>query len=319
METAYSLNSSSLPDVSVIVCTYNRCQSLADTLNALAQQSFDAARWELLVVNNNSKDATHEVVRSFQREYPNLACHYLFQPEQGLSHARNLGISQARGRLILFTDDDVLPEENWIEQFAHTVGEFDCDACGGYVAPIWEKKPPQWLTERFHGFLAIRMDEKGPHQLAAEDDPPFGANMGFKREVFERLGLFDTGLGRKGNVLAGGEEWDLFRRVIHAGGKVVYTPKMRVHHKVEAFRLRKQYFRRWRFQCSRNEAVSNPPAGFGLVFGAPRYLFAQLLRAAARTIAKSITRPADEAFRQEMIVWHFLGLISGCRQSRGRS
>jgi glycosyltransferase involved in cell wall biosynthesis len=306
------------PEVSVVVCTYNRCASLAETLTALAAQRGADRRWELLVVDNNSHDATASTVASFRRQNPALACRYLFQPQQGLSHARNLGIAEARGELILFTDDDVIVGTDWIATFIDTMQAFGCDACGGYVAPIWERPPPAWLSERFHGFLAIRMDESGPRRLGEQDEPPFGANMGFRRTVFERLGGFDTALGRKGRVLAGGEEWDLFRRVQASGGQVVYTPALRVQHKVEAFRLRKAYFRRWRYDASRGEALRTPTPG-RTAFGIPRFLFGQLLRAVLRTLRLHASAPADVAFRQEMIVWHFLGLMTGNRARSKRS
>ncbi len=302
------------PGVSVIVCTYNRCSSLADTLTALASQDLDTDRWELLVVDNNSRDDTRATVERFRLAHPALRCRYLFQPAQGLSHARNLGIAQAQGALIVFTDDDVLPEPDWLRRATALMESRDCAAFGGYIAPIWEHAPPRWLTERFHGFIAIRMDTRGPFELGEHDELPFGANMGFRREVFDRLGVFDTALGRKGNVLAGGEEWDLFRRVQASGGRIVYAPDIRVHHKVEAFRLRKSYFRRWRYQCSRNEALAAALPEGHRMFGVPRYLIMQLLRAAARTLSMTISRPADEAFRQEMIVWHFLGVIAGSRE-----
>lgn len=129
-------------EVSVIVCTYNRCQSLAATLGALAAQRLNPSRWELLVVDNNSLDATAPTVQAFQQQHPQLRCHYLFEAKQGLSHARNRGIACARSGLILFTDDDVMPEPDWIERFIETMATFDCDACGGHVAPLWEKTPP---------------------------------------------------------------------------------------------------------------------------------------------------------------------------------
>ncbi|MCQ9372921.1 glycosyltransferase [Methyloversatilis sp. XJ19-13] len=308
------------PDASVIVCTYNRCASLADTLAALAAQDVGTGQWELLVVDNNSRDDTRSTVERFCEAHPTLDCRYLFQPAQGLSHARNLGITEARGALIVFTDDDVLPEKDWLRRAMALMHSHDCAAFGGYIAPIWEHAPPAWLTERFHGFIAIRMDTRGPFELGEADELPFGANMGFRREVFDQLGMFDTALGRKGNVLAGGEEWDLFRRVQASGGRIIYAPDIRVHHKVEAFRLRKSYFRRWRYQCSRNEALSAPLPDANLLFGVPRYLIMQLLRAAARTLSMTLSRPADEAFRQEMIIWHFMGVISGSRQmSRSRT
>ena len=299
------------PRISVIVCTYNRCKSLLDTLRALAVQAFPTNDWELLIVDNNSKDDTANTVETFRTDNPHLHCRYLFQPRQGLSHARNLGIAEAHGELLLFTDDDVLPEADWIQQFYETMDRAGCDACGGYIAPIWENPPPLWLTSRFHGFLAILMDETGPRTLNSGDDPPFGANMGFKKNRVTQLGSFDTSLGRKGNVLAGGEEWDLFNKIQHAGGRVIYTPRMRVHHKVEAFRLKKAYFRRWRYQGSKNLALSAPPEGSNRLMGIPLYLFAQLLGSILSTARTHITRPPDEAFRQEMIIWHFLGLITG--------
>jgi glycosyltransferase involved in cell wall biosynthesis len=299
---------------SVIVCTYNRCASLSDTLHALSRQSVrDDTPWELIVVDNNSRDGTRKVVEDFARENATLRLKYLFEAKQGLSHARNTGISAAEGSFILFTDDDVLPEENWIQTLVDHMRASRCDACGGYIEPIWEERPPRWLTERFYGYLALRTDTVGPRIVNEADDPPFGANMAFRREVFERVGLFDTSLGRKGAVLVGGEEWDLFGRVLKSGGSVVYLPQARVRHKVEAFRVTKGYFRRWRFQASRGLAQRSPVAGARRLAGVPLYLFTQLASAAMKTLRYRILRPADEAFRQEIIVWHFLGLIAGSR------
>ncbi|MBZ8143864.1 glycosyl transferase family 2, partial [Rubrivivax gelatinosus] len=110
--------------------------------------------------------------------------------------------------------------------------------------------------------------------------------------------------------LAGGEEIDVLMRVVHDGGRVVYFPQARVRHKVEAFRLNKRYFRRWRYQCSRNEAAALPATGRRIA-GVPAYLLPQLARAVGKAAWMRLTSPADEAFRQEMIVWHFLGLVRG--------
>ncbi len=304
-------------EVSVVVCTYNRCASVAETIAALSRQVVRTdTRWELIVVDNNSTDRTRETVGQLASEPGSPEIRYAFEAQQGLSHARNHGIALARGELILFTDDDVIPEPDWVQTVADAMRDCGCDACGGYIAPIWEAEPPAWLTERFYGFLALKPDPNGPRILSAEEELPFGANMAFRREVFERVGLFDPGLGRMGNVLAGGEESDLFRRILGSGGSVMYFPQARVHHKVEAFRTRKRYFRRWRFQGSRNLASRGGIRGSARLNGVPLYIFGQLGRSVARALRYRISRPADEAFRQEMIVWHFLGLIAG---SWGRS
>ena len=304
-------------DATVIVCTYNRCKSLEDTLRAMQQQVVPPdISWELIVVDNNSSDGTQALVAEWQTRLPGLR--YQFEERQGLSYARNRGIEAANGALLLFTDDDVIPESDWVATVVRAMKLHGCDGLGGYIAPLWEETPPPWLTDKFHGFLAIRMDNHGPRLLEAEDDPPFGANMAFRREVFSRLGGFDVNRGHKGKVLAGGEEWDLFARLRDSGGKVVYIPAARVHHKVEAFRLNKRYFRRWRYQNSRNIGETQGVPGARTLLGIPPYLIAQTVKSGLRTVWGYVLLPSDEAFRTEMIAWHFLGLVAGLMQRSHR-
>ena len=299
-------------DASVVVCTYNRCESLADTLEAVSMQQVpESFRWELIVVDNNSRDSTKDTVERFQMSQPGLRVRYLFEKQQGLSHARNRGISAAEGEFVVFTDDDVLPEPDWLGKLVSGMREYDCAAAGGYIEPLWQAEPPPWLTERFYGFLALRTDCDGPKEVRSPNEMPFGASLAFARRIFAKIGVFDPQLGRKGNVLAGGEEIDALMRVVAHGERVMYFPQVRVRHKVEAFRLNKRYFRKWRYQGSVNEAATWTLPNGRQVAGVPLYLFPQLARAAWHSMTMRITRPADEAFRQEMIVWHFLGLIRG--------
>ena len=157
-------------DASIIVCTYNRAESLKDTLAALAKLDVLPTReWEVVIVDNNSRDHTRQVVEEMQRTWPRLR--YVFEPEQGLSHARNRGIAESNGEITLFTDDDVLPEPDWLETTLAGMTEYGADACGGYIAPIWETPPPAWLTERFYGFLAVRTDRTDDYPTASGYKP----------------------------------------------------------------------------------------------------------------------------------------------------
>lgn len=302
-------------DASIIVCTYNRAESLRDTLLALRAQNTSSGRsWEVLVVDNNSKDDTRQVIEDCQREWPLLR--YAFESKQGLSHARNLGIASSRGDVLLFTDDDVLPEPDWMEVTLAGLDKHQADACGGYIAPIWEVPPPAWLTERFYGFLAVRTERSDDYEITATTQTPFGANMAFRRAVIQKLGGFDTTRGRIGTVLAGGEDSELFERIIAAGHKTIFLGQSRVHHKVEAFRLTKQYLRRWRFEGSRNNASSLGMIGERRVFNIPLYVFPQLVRAVRRMLWGYISQPPDEAFHREMLVCHFLGTMQGLYRAR---
>lgn len=300
---------------SIIVCTYQRAESLRETLQALKGLRLPQGReLEVIVVDNNSSDHTRAVVEAFRAEWPELR--YEFEPAQGLSHARNHGINAARGEVLLFTDDDVLPERDWLEQTLQGLDHYQADACGGFIAPIWEAPPPAWLTERFYGFLAVRTDREDDYPIDSPSLAPFGANMAFRRAVFDKVGLFDTERGRKGKVLASGEDGEMFERILAAGLKAVFLGKSRVRHKVEAFRMTKAYIRRWRRQTSRNLALSKGLPGSRRIFNIPLYLFPQFLRAVWRMVGARLAAPADEAFNREIIVFHFIGTFEGLFKAR---
>lgn len=300
---------------SVIVCTYQRADSLNDTLAALKRLCVpDGLGVEFIVVDNNSADHTRQVVEAFQANWP--ALRYEFEPAQGLSHARNRGIAVARGDTILFTDDDVLPERDWLEEITRGLQAHEADACGGYIAPIWEIPPPAWLTERFYGFLAVRTDSEDDYPIDSPSRAPFGANMAFRKTVFDRVGLFDTERGRKGKVLASGEDGEMFERILGAGLKAVFLGRARVHHKVESFRMTKAYLRRWRRQTSQNLALSRGLPGGRRILNIPLYLFPQFGRAVVRLIVAKFSAPAEESFHRELIVCHFIGTFQGLLKGR---
>lgn len=302
-------------DASIIVCTYNRAESLRGTLQALRAQDVDSSRqWEVIIVDNNSQDHTRSVVDAAQHDWPLLR--YEFEGEQGLSHARNHGIGSARGHVLLFTDDDVLPETDWLEKTLTGMNHYQADACGGYIAPIWETPPPAWLNERFYGFLAIRTDRTDDYLITKPAQAPFGANMVFRKEVFSKIGLFDTNRGRKGKVLASGEDGEMFERLLAAGLKAVFLGQSRVHHKIEAFRLSKNYLRRWRTQTSRNLAISRGIAGRRRILNIPPYLIPQFFRSVLRALVGRLTQPEDEVLHRDIIVCHFLGTLTGLWETR---
>lgn len=302
-------------NASVIVCTYNRSASLQRTLRSLQQQVVeDGLTWEVLIVDNNSKDDTQAVVETFCATFPRAR--YCYESRQGLSFARNHGIFQARGDIVLFTDDDVAPEPDWVQRLIAGMLATGCDACGGFIAPVWETPPPPWLTNRFHGFLAIKTERTDTYEIDAQSPLPFGANMAFRRDVFSRFGLFDVTRGRTGDILASGEDGELFARLVAGGGKVMFFGNARVHHAVESFRTTKRYFRRWRHQTSRNLAQSRGFAGSRRIGGVPLYLYPQLLRAVVRAFMARVLEPPDAAFHKEIIVWHFIGSIEGLWRNR---
>jgi glycosyltransferase involved in cell wall biosynthesis len=264
------------PDISIVVCTYNRATSLRRTLEALdAQETPTAVDWELLVIDNNSTDGTRRVVENFAGT-AGIRMRYVFVPRQGLSHARNAGIGHSQGAVIGFTDDDVEPARDWVGRIAAVIGERDADVVGGRILPAWRTPPPRWLDNRpfFHGPLSILDHETAAEVLDPHAAPTvWGANMAFRREVFAKVGLFDTRRGLIGSKLYGGEELELIGRALAAGCRVVYDPTIVVRHCIGPERMRVAYLSRLYFERAECEALVQPPVTTRALLGVPLYRY----------------------------------------------
>jgi glycosyltransferase involved in cell wall biosynthesis len=300
-------------DLTVILCTYNRCEELKDALAALARQRVTTGvQWEVLLVDNNSTDATRDVVSQFRRTFP-VPLRYIYETSQGLSHARNRGIVEAQGRYVAFTEDDERSDELWVQAVLDTFEEYSCDAVAGRIELLWSDVRPAWLTDELLGFLGYL--NYGETQVLTREKPPFGGNMAFNRDVFSKIGLFDTKLGRQGRNLIGGEETELFERTLRAGMVTIFQPKAVMHHVVRKNRLKKSYFRELHFNEGWVRGGHKIYNGKTIV-GIPLFLLPQFYRSIVSFISEARVRGVTRSLRKEMIVWHFLGLILGCVQTR---
>lgn len=235
------------PELSVIICTYNRADLLDKTLvSLLSLHELDRA--EIIVIDNRSSDHTAEVVQRFiaaHGEFVNAV--YYYEAEQGLSAARNAGIGLAAADIIAFLDDDAIPAVSWIRTMISAFERNpDMSAMGGPIAPIFESERPAWLTgplELPYTIVNLGTEEREyPRSLN-----PFGANMAMRRQALEG-NLFPLHLGRKGNLLLSGEESWVFEQIRAKGGLVKYHPDMAVDHFVPAARLSKEWIMN-RYYC----------------------------------------------------------------------
>lgn len=306
-------------EVSVVVSSYNRAQLLEGTLRALVSQEVpDSLDWEIVVVDNNSSDTTAQLVTGFSKTTV-TPVRYIFEPKQGISHARNRGIEEARGSIIAFIDDDVLPELDWVPQLSAAIHRWKADGIGGRILPRWEGRPPRWLIQnpRLLSHLAI-MDAgessvlvfpmKGRTQV-------WGANMAFRRELLEAIGGFDTGLGAVGGRLFRGEDVDLINRALQRGSKIVYDPAVTVFHRVGYERMRKVYFRKLSFYIGRGEVWAKPVASQRTFLGAPLWLYRAVFTGLWRWLGLLLLRRPG-AFDQQLDWLWLVGRLSGCWTGR---
>ncbi len=231
--------------ISIVIATWNRGERLTRTLDSLAAQTLPPDEWEAVVVNNNSTDDTATVFARHAAAHPALRVRMVDEPRQGLSWARNKGLEEARGEIIVMIDDDeeANPEAlaAWRDFFATHLGAV---AAGGPMIARYEQERPPWMSRYTEALAASTINLRGRVRRFPRGRYPIGGNMAFRREIFNRVGWFDTSLGRTGRALLGGEEKDLFGRIAAAGGEIWWVPATAVDHVIPPSRLTDEHFRR---------------------------------------------------------------------------
>lgn len=292
-------------NVSVIVCTYNRAESLRDTLKSLADQRVtDGLNYEVIVVDNNSKDHTPAVVNQWSK-ISKRPIRYRFEGHQGLSYARNTGIREASGQLLAFTDDDVLASPYWVQSIWNCFRETGALVVAGKIERLWHCERPEWFRDEISGPLICqdlgntrkKWDSEGRHMV--------GANMTFHRRVFERFGPFRVELGRRGELLIGGEDREMFQRLFKAGCPIYYEPKAIVSHKVERERLSQAFLRRWFWDVGRTLGHEMKGKYHYAILIAPLWLWKSWFEALRRYLMS----PSSEKFIPEMWVRHYGAML----------
>lgn len=254
--------------ISAIICTYNREKYITECLEHLriACQNNSTAcqngRLEVLVVDNNSTDSTASLIKGYLASHPDFPGRYVLESAQGLSHARNRGIEEAKGDILVFLDDDSMVAPDYLEQLLKALDSHpDAGAFGGRITPIFEDgKTPRWLC-RWSLSWVSGLDMGSKTKEFPKNKYPIGANMGFRRSVLQQTGGFNPELGRSGKNLMGGEEKDLFQRVKATGQKIIYLPELKVEHVIPQSRTTLDYIRRFGDGVGRSERIRSKTEG----------------------------------------------------------
>lgn len=262
--------------VTVAICTWNRCKLLDQTLAEMHKLLIPpAVEWELLVVNNNCTDETDTVIARHAEQLP---IRRLFEPKQGIANARNCAARAASGELLLWADNDVLVDRNWVEEFVRAAANWPQAAYfGGTIDPWFVSQPPRWVLahwQQLTGVFAIRQFGNDVRPLRSDEDV-FSASMAFRTAVLRQYD-FDPRLGRIGADLLSAEEVALVKQIRRDGHQGVWVGTARVRHFVPPERLTRRYV--WQFirglgrSDYRQHGVPEEPK---TLWGAPRWLLKQ--------------------------------------------
>ena len=232
--------------ISVIICTYNREKYIYNVLSSLAHGTFPAHLFEIVLVDNNCTDDTHAEVDRFCADNPSVTLRYFVETNQGLSHARNRGIKESKGDILVYVDDDATVNPDYLRTYADWFASHpETDAAGGPIIPHYETgSEPRWMTyfikRLLTGYLYFG-NKPGPFP---GDNYPGGGNAAYRSRVFEKVGLYNVELGRNGDSLGGGEEKDIFDKMKREGMQFIYLPQAILYHSIPGYKLEADYFNR---------------------------------------------------------------------------
>jgi GT2 family glycosyltransferase len=248
------LPSSSAVKASVILPTKDRGILIEKTIDSLLSLDFLSTDFEILLIDNLSSTANQKHLRSLQAQYPDRI-RYIREIKLGLNNARNCGIVNAQGEILVFLDDDALVPTYWL---ANIVKYFDRDdrvyALGGKVIAQFTSPAPDWIDLRL-GLYISNFDRGEQPEKLFYNEYPRGANMAFRREAFQQFGLFRDCFDRKGKSLMSYGDIEMCYRLDRGGFTVLYVPDAEVWHLIRGDRLNEAWFQKRFYWQGRSEGL----------------------------------------------------------------
>jgi glucosyl-dolichyl phosphate glucuronosyltransferase len=298
-------------DISVVLSTYNRCETLPKALARLAQQEARGVEYEILVVDNNSSDGTRGVIEEFAAREARIRP--LFEARQGLSYGRNTGIRYARADVIAFTDDDVEAAGDWIRQLHRAAVKYpEAEFLGGRVLPLLEEPMPGWAHPKMSPFALQDLGD-GPERIDKTDRRCLiGACLAVRRRALAKAGLFSAETQRVEDGVGSTEDADWETQVWNYGGHGVYVPEVVVYSPLSKERLAKSYHRRWHVGHGKFAARARRPEleGARSWFDVPAFLYRQAIESGFESAVLRLKGRKVEAFERENVMLFSLGFIA---------
>ncbi len=233
--------------IDIVIATYNRSGSLQKTLMSLIElQHPTDCIYEILVVDNGSKDNTKDMVQDMAQRFPNRI-QYLSALQNGKTYALNKALSTSSGDVMAMTDDDVVVEPNWLSVIAENFHDETLQCLTGRIIPVYREEKPSWYSPK----LSTVMGEVDISPQRVVTKLATGANMAVRRSVLEKIG----GFGHYQGVV--NEDTIISHKLRDCGVHVVYDPQMIVYHYFQKEKFTLQYFKRWYWLSGRTIAAMN--------------------------------------------------------------
>ncbi|MBX7123275.1 MAG: glycosyltransferase [Opitutaceae bacterium] len=246
-------------EVTVVIPTYGTGTCLNSVLRGLAAQ--DHRDFEVIVVDNNPRQQWNPSLPG-----RHLSTSVVHEPRNGLQHARNAGVENARGLYVAFLDDDGVPLPTWLTRLVEGTRRYGAMAAGGSISLEFESDPPSWFGVHERALLS---ELTHPCDVPAIADHMYivGANMCIARRAFEKVGLFDARFDRTATSLRSSGELEFTRRLQSADERVSFIASAWVRHQIPGARLTKRYLLSRAYWQGRSDALLHSAWGRPAAFG----------------------------------------------------
>jgi glycosyltransferase involved in cell wall biosynthesis len=264
------------------------------------------------IADNNSSDETANVVKEFCPQFGEIRLEYVFEKRQGKQFALNTALARSEADLIAMIDDDEEVAEDWFIEIARLFGSRwdELDFASGKMLPRWETEPaPGWASPDWAG---IGWREFGEEEWTHTADTPIacGGHAIYKLSVFHELGFYHEAVGPQGKNLMGCEDDVIYDKLITAGKRGIYCPRLVVRHFVPDYRLTRNYLRQWSYGNGASQNLVDiyyKPFEGKRFLGVPRYLYRDAARSLRKCLAARLRGKPEEAFAAERQFWVFWG------------
>jgi glycosyltransferase involved in cell wall biosynthesis len=236
--------------ISCIIPTLNRSALLRNTINSLIKQNVSQDMYEILIIDNGSKDDTKEISQHIIKETADRQIRYIFEPEPGLLAGRHRGAMEANGELLVFVDDDIEATAGWLQAIFETFKRPQVQLVGGRNLPKFEVEPPAWLESFYvatpdggRSCTWLSLLEMGESELEIDPNYVWGLNFAIRRRALHDLGGFHPDcIPQELQRFQGDGETGLTMKARSHGYTAVYQPKATIYHTIPASRMTPEYF-----------------------------------------------------------------------------
>jgi len=273
--------------------------------------------WKIVAVDNASTDNTKEILERYVLRLPLTIITCL---ERGKNNALNSALTNIEGDLVVFTDDDILPEKNWLIEFAEGAERNpNASIFGGSIIPHWPFTPPKWIID--HVPLGLTYGATSSDLNETEIDPGliWGANMMVRSHIFQSGYKFNENVGPNSGNYIMGSETEFNRRLEKDEYKFCFIPKAKVSHIIREEQLLRKWILRRAFRFGKNMYIQNNKRDlekFSTILGVPRWMISKLIIKSLESFFRGSLFNSTQSFEATWDVWYLAGYINQALISR---